>query len=305
MRECKSLLDALQRARERRQSICEAGTSAFRVADGAADGLPGIEIDEFAAHWLVQTRDAARFPDWLRDANPAGALYWKPLGEKQPPRHVSGPRLTAPFHATENGLSFEIDFASGYSQGLFIDQRDNRSKLRALSNGRSILNCFAYTCAFGVAGAAGGAQTTNLDLSKSYLERGRRNYRLNGFDPDSHDFIFGDVGDWLGRFARKKRRFDIIVLDPPTFSRNDRGKVFTIERDFAAVVSAACPVLQDGGMLFCSTNQRTLSPSGFRRLITSGLPAGSNAQFESGSMPADFPGEPYLKSFFVHPHARE
>ena len=80
-------------------------------------------------------------------------------------------------------------------------------------------------------GARAGARTTSVDLSKKYLEWGRRNFALNGLDPAPHDFLYGDVFDWLRRLGKKERRFDVIILDPPTFSRSKSGEVFRVERD--------------------------------------------------------------------------
>lgn len=296
------MLDALAEASAKRDGIRAGGTDALRLVDGAADGLPGIEIDSFAGHWLVQTRDRDTFPPGLESANPDGAIYWKPLGDKTAPRHVAGPELREPFVAVENGLRFRIDFTSGYSQGLFIDQRDNRVHLRAAcerSPGLTVLNCFAYTCAFGVAAAAGGAETVNLDLSRSHLDWGRLNYELNGLGPAIHDFIFGDVADWLRRFAKKGRRFDAIVLDPPTFSRNDRGRVFTIERGYPELIRLAAALLTPSGFLLCSSNQRSLAPAQFRALLAQGLADPSAWSFAQRPMPSDFRGTPYLKSFLL------
>jgi 23S rRNA (cytosine1962-C5)-methyltransferase len=162
-----------------------------------------------------------------------------------------------------------------------------------------VLNCFAYTCGFGLAAALGGAETVNIDLSKRYLEWGRRNYELNGIATAGHEFIYGDVLNWLERFARKGRRFDLVILDPPTFSRDDAGRVFTIENGFAGLVRAAEGVLAEAGGLFCSTNQRTLTGQGFRRLIAQGLARPVAWRMEERRMPADFTGEQYLKAVWV------
>lgn len=287
----------LARALEKRAAIRAADTDALRLVDGRGDGFADLEIDSFANRWLVQTR--GDFPEWLRDAAEPKSLYWKRLGEKTAPVWISGEKLDAPFVARENGAQFWIDFASGYSQGIFLDQRENRRALREQSAGKTVLNCFAYTCAFGVCAALGGARTTNLDLSKNYLDWGRRNYALNGLDPAAHDFIFGDVADWLARFSKKSRRFDFVILDPPTFSRDDRGRVFTIESGLANLVRAAAEILAPGGAIFCSTNQRSLSREDFHRLIARGLADPRRWRFTPAPMPPDFCGEPYLKTCWL------
>src|SRR3984957_5370116 len=124
-----------------------------------------------------------------------------------------------------------LSFTEGYSVGLFLDQRDNRRRFLANhvaadfplfpggAAGAEVLYTFAYPCGFSVCAAKSGARTTSLDLSKKYLDWGKRNFALNGLETSAHDFIFGDAFDWMRRLAKKNRRFDAIILDPPTFSQ--------------------------------------------------------------------------------------
>jgi 23S rRNA (cytosine1962-C5)-methyltransferase len=103
----------------------------------------------------------------------------------------------------------------------------------------------------------------------------------------------------MERFARKGRQFDLVILDPPTFSRDKDGKVFTIETGFPALISAAESILSKTGALFCSTNQRNLLPDSFHRLILQGLRKPAVWSIANRPMPADFNGEQYLKSCWV------
>lgn len=293
------MLPTLHRAIAAREPLRAAGTNALRLVDGSGDGIEGLEIDDFAGRWLVRTRDRA-FPQWLRGIEGPGAIYWKQLGErKEAPAWVEGEEAREPFEAIENGMRFWIDFTAGYSQGIFFDQRDNRAETRKRAPGMRVLNCFAYTCGFGLAAALGGAETVNIDLSKRCLDWGRRNFILNGVETAGHEFIYGEVRNWLERFARKGRRFDLVILDPPTFSRDKEGKVFTVENGFAELVRASEAVLSKTGALFCSTNQRTLTVEAFRRLITLGLAHPDRWRIEEWPMPADFTGERYLKACWV------
>src|SRR5271165_3509093 len=200
-------------AAEKRRSIRTAQTNAVRLLDGSGDGLPGLIIDDFAGRWMVQTQDECE-PALDPDLGSI-SLYWKPMLKAGPTavKHLGGALIQEPFLVLESGLEFEIDFRAGYSPGLFLDQRINRSKLRGLARGRMLLNTFSYTCAFGVAAAVGGAATVNLDLSRNYLSWGKRNYELNQIDLREHEFLYGDVFDWLGRFKRRGRKFDLIILD--------------------------------------------------------------------------------------------
>jgi 23S rRNA (cytosine1962-C5)-methyltransferase len=163
--------------------------------------------------------------------------------------------------ATENFLKYGIDFGAGYSVGLFIDQRENRRYIRQLKPKR-VLNCFAYTCSFSVAAASVGALTVNVDLSKKSLERGRENFGLNGLPTTGHRFISDDVATVLPRLARRGEKFDVIILDPPTFSRSHRGKTFHAERDFEHLLTQALELIERDGWILLSTNCSTLREKG-------------------------------------------
>jgi 23S rRNA (cytosine1962-C5)-methyltransferase len=159
--------------------------------------------------------------------------------------------------ATEGTLKYKIDFGAGYSVGLFIDQRENRRYLRKHAPKR-LLNCFAYTCSFSVAAASVGAQTVSVDLSKKSLERGRENFGLNSLPTSDHRFISDDVLTVLPRLARRGEKFDMIILDPPTFSRSHRGRPFHVESDFEELLSQALELVERNGSILLSTNCSTL-----------------------------------------------
>jgi len=294
----------LQSASRRRHPVLADGTTdACRLADGPGDGFPpGIELDTFAGRLLLSTRDIDA-PAPLLDALRAGRapLYRKRLDRHRKdasPAHLSGPPQSEPFLVRENGMQFEISFQTGYSQGLFLDQRDNRRRIRARARpGATVLNTFAYTGAFSVAAALGGATTTTLDLSQPYLDWARRNFAHNGLDPAAHYFCKGDTFHWLRRFAKQGRRFDAVILDPPTFSRDDRGRTFRVESDYGELAALALACLAPGGTLLCCSNCRTLPHSALERQIRTA--SARPLDIESVPMPPDFPGENYLKSFFV------
>jgi 23S rRNA (cytosine1962-C5)-methyltransferase len=236
---------------------------------------------------------------------------------------------TTSFEILENGVRYEMSFNEGYSVGLFLDQRDNRRRFLAghiaadfplfkpeIGNrsaapkpgegGKSeILNCFAYTCGFSVCAARAGARTTSLDLSKKYLEWGRRNFALNGLDPAAHDFIYGDAFNWLRRLAKKGRAFDAVVLDPPTFSQSKEHGTFRAEKDYGKLVTAALPVLKSGGVLLASTNAADWPPENFLADVEAAVHAAKRkiVQQHYVPQPPDFPisrAEPaHLKTVWV------
>lgn len=291
----------LEAALARRAPLRRPGTDALRLIDGEGDHLPGLELEDFAGRWLLSTRDRQPPPEmlaWLRDQK--RCVYWKRLDQqqKESPAHLCGPVQDEPFTIHESGLAFEISFQSGYSQGIFLDQRDNRAALRErLSAGRTLLNTFAYTGAFSVFAAAAGATATTLDLAQPYLDWAKRNFSLNGFDPAAHHFCKGDTFHWLARFAKQGRKFDGIVLDPPTFSRDEKGKVFRVEENFGELAALATDILTPDGWLLCSTNCRNLGLNEFQKQLRAASSRPMSARHSA--MPEDFTDEPYLKSVWL------
>jgi 23S rRNA (cytosine1962-C5)-methyltransferase len=300
------MLDLLTAALERRArlcaGLCTGETDALRLIDGSGDGLPGITLESYAGNWLVATAAAPAVPAalsaWLRQQG--HPCYWKILDhhQKSCPVHHSGAELRAPFCIRENGLRFEISFQAGYSQGIFLDQRDNRAEVRRrLRPGQRLLNTFAYSGAFSVAAASAGAETTTLDLSQPYLDWAKRNFCHNALDPAAHHFCKGDTFHWLRRFAKQGRQFDAIILDPPTFSRDEGGKIFRVETDFGTLAALARAILTPDGWLLCCTNCRALTAAAFERQILSASRRALDTR--ASAMPADFTGEAYLKSLWV------
>ncbi len=311
-------------------------TDACRLVHGAADGWPGLYVDRLGEFLLAQSEHplTPAQQTFLEQclAGPAGApdhpapalrgAYHKRLTRQvgraaQPsPAHVLGETAPDRFCIQENGLTFELSFQEGYSVGLFLDQRDNRRRflvnhvaagfpLLAAPAAAEVLNTFAYTCGFSVCAAQAGARTTSIDLSKKYLDWGRRNFQLNRLDPARHDFIFGDVFDWLRRLAKKRRAFDAIVLDPPTFSRSKDQGVFQAQRDYGKLVTAALPLLKPGGVLLASTNAAGWRPEEFLAALEAAIQGASRRilQRHYAPQPPDFPvtrAEPaYLKTVWL------
>jgi 23S rRNA (cytosine1962-C5)-methyltransferase len=293
--------ELLDKAVARRAAMLTADTDALRLVDGAGDGLRGIYLETYAERLLLSTAGGSVPADIIRWLEQRGLpCYHKRLDQhqKEAAQHLCGPPVGAPFLIRENGLNFEISFQSGYSQGIFLDQRDNRAELRRrMHPGLRMLNTFAYTGGFSLAAASAGAETTTLDLSQPYLDWARRNFTHNTLDPAAHHFCKGDTFHWLRRFAKQGRRFDAIVLDPPTFSRDEKGRVFRVEKDFGELAALAAEILAPGGCLLCCTNFRGMSPREFEHLATSRLPRSMKARH--APMPADFTAPPYLKSLWL------
>jgi len=298
----------------------------FRIVNGASDGWPGWYVDKLGGFVLSQSdqplnvQQKTEATQLIRGS--ARAVYHKTLRrepgrsiEETSPELVIGKPSPARFHILENGIQFELSFNEGYSVGLFLDQRDNRRRhLTGYiapdwflspppgSGKLEVLNTFAYTCGFSVCAAKAGARTTSIDLSKKYLDWGRRNFELNHLDPAGHDFIYGDVFDWMRRLARKGRLFDVILLDPPTFSQSKASGIFRAEKDYGKLVTAALPLLKAKGVLFASTNAAEWKPEEFMKTVQQAIRAANRQLLKHYYVPQppDFPisrPEPvYLKT---------
>lgn len=152
--------------------------------------------------------------------------------------------------------------------GLFLDMREVRLWLRSVCAGRSVLNLFAYTCSLGVCATLGGAgRVVNVDVSRPYLDWGKANYVANGLAIDDRDFIYGDSFDWLNRFARRSQVFDVVIVDPPSFSSTP----FSVTHDYPRLVAAAANVVARGGRLLAVTNHAQTSDARFDAWLREGL----------------------------------
>jgi 23S rRNA (guanine2445-N2)-methyltransferase / 23S rRNA (guanine2069-N7)-methyltransferase len=163
----------------------------------------------------------------------------------------------AHFHTVlEGGLRLRVNFDDYLDTGLFLDHRITRARLRAAAHGRRFLNLFAYTGTATAYAAAGGARsTTSVDLSATYLDWAQENLARNGLPTAAHRFVQADCQAWLAEAARDAARFDVIFLDPPTFSNSKRMEgVLDVARDHPELIDACAEVLAPAGLIVFSTN---------------------------------------------------
>ena len=313
--------DLLGLAVARRAALAtDPATTAYRLINGAGDGLPGVTVDCYGDVLSLSYYDEEAHPhapsavvDALVRQLAPRALYARVRPRRPallddavraalcPPLPLVG-APTPEVVVAEDGLSYLLRPTSGLSSGLFLDMREARAWVRRHAAGRSVLNLFAYTCAFGVVGLAGAAtRVLNLDAARPALEWGKENYALNNLVVDPHDFVDGDAFDWLARFARRKQTFDLVIVDPPSFSTT-RASRFSASRDYRALAAASAAVAAPGGLLVACCNLATLSAVEFRRALRAGLAdAGRVATIVANAAEpgVDFPhpgaGAPYLK----------
>ena len=196
----------------------------------------------------------------------------------------------------EGGLKFQVNFEDYLDTGLFLDHRITRARLREAAAGRRFLNLFAYTGTATVYAAAGGAAaTTSIDISRTYLDWAQRNLALNTdvIKGRAHEFIRADCTEWLRDGARAREQYDLIFLDPPTFSNSKRMTgVLDVERDHASMIDSCMRLLAPGGLLVFSTNAQRfrLDPALAERLAVRDVSA--------ATLPRDFERNPRIHRCF-------
>jgi 23S rRNA (cytosine1962-C5)-methyltransferase len=304
-----------------------AHTDAYRLVHGAGDGIEGLTVDvygRFLVASLYTEERGAREQSWLDALATLGfeGIYVKQRPKQASRMHETERRERAPEHAAwgkdapdellirEHDVPYAVRLNDGMSTGLFLDQRDNRVRFAALAAGKRVLNLFAYTCAFGlVAARAGALSTSNLDVSKAALERGKRNYELSQIDLAQHTFFARDALDALPRMARRGELFDLIALDPPSFASTRAGS-FSVERDYASLAAHALRLLAPGGSLLACTNHARIAEHELRRMLEQAAASvGCRAQaIERVGPPADHPAAPgrppHLKSAWLRIESR-
>ncbi len=160
------------------------------------------------------------------------------------------------FEVRESQAIFKVNLHDYLDTGLFLDHRPMRQKVFKSVSGKRFLNLFCYTGAVSVFAALGGARTTSVDMSQTYLRWAQDNFILNGIDLSEHKFVNANVLEWLQE-ARTHEKFDVIFLDPPTFSNSKKMKdSFEVERDQEILVHACMAMLNPQGVLFFSNNKR-------------------------------------------------
>jgi len=248
-------------------------TNCFRLFNGPNEGIPGLVIEQFSdviivqifeqegtvdeptltamAEWLLEVRQATSIykKDFVKDRShqAAGSDYYSP-------EPLIGKPASSEISVLENRICYAIQPFAGYSTGLFLDQRENRRFLSQTAKGKQVLNLFAYTCGFSVACAMQGAITTSVDLSKKYLDWGRRNFEKNKIDLAAHRFIVEDTFEFLRRSEKRGIRYDLVIVDPPSFSRTKAGGVFSLKKDLERLLKAVAPLVSKGGSFFFSCN---------------------------------------------------
>jgi 23S rRNA (cytosine1962-C5)-methyltransferase len=290
---------------ELRSPLRHQGCTAYRWLFGEGDGLPGITVDLYGDYAVVQTymASAAGLLDGVVEAltalHPLKGILLRTQhsSEEDEPQENGKSRLiwgeAAPQDLTvlEHHLRFQVDLQTGQKTGLFLDHRENRKFLEGMSQGRSVLNCFSYTGAFSLYALRGGAErVVNVDVGRSLAQSAVANVRLNQLDESRHTFVTEDCFTVLSRYVEQKQRFDLVILDPPSFAKTKQNRHAAL-RAYTKINALALQCVAPGGFLATASCTSQVSPEAFKEMIaTAGASAGRRLQIiHEAGQPLDHP----------------
>jgi 23S rRNA (cytosine1962-C5)-methyltransferase len=290
-----------------RQALVASRSDAYRIVNGAGDGLDGLVVDRYADLAVLRVYSAAWLPHLHAVVGAIAALPWsrsvvRRLGvERVDGREgievLAGPRPPDVVIVGEHGMRLLVRWEVGQKTGMFLDQREHRSLVRGWARDRIVANLFAYTGGFSVAAALGGAaRVVTVDLAPAAIDDARENFRLNGLDPDRHGFEVADAFSWRGDPAPT-----LLVLDPPSLAR-DQAAVDAARAAYRKLHRHHGASLASGALLATSSCTARLPAPDWRAAVTDGLlPHGRWSWLHSSAAPPDHPvalGHPegaYLK----------
>ena len=305
----------IKRAVEQRRTLLQGtDTDAVRLVHGESDGLPGVVADRYGDTVVLQLSSAgadrwrAEIADALLDASGAGRIWERSDADVRQLEGLApvtaalrGAREPTRLVVTENGLQFGIDLEHGHKTGFYLDQRDNRRRVRELAQGCDVLDAFCYSGGFALNALAGGAKSvTAVDSSADALALARGNAELNQLAQP--EWLEGDVFQLLRRFRDQARSFDLIVLDPPKFAPT-AAHAEKAARAYKDINLLAFKLLRPGGLLVTFSCSGGVSADLFQKIIAgAALDAGADAQIIERLGPGadhpvalNFPEGDYLK----------
>lgn len=293
-------------------------TSAFRVFNGEGDGIGGLTIDYFDEYYLITwySQGIYIFKDLIIKAMKAlvsiDGIYEKKRFEENgmvvdEDSYVWGKKAPEPLIVKENDVNFAIYLNDGAMVGVFLDQKDVRKSIKEkYSRNKTVLNTFSYTGAFSMAAAKGGAITTSVDLASRSLEKTQENFKINGIDYNKHNIVVEDIFHYFKRAEKEKLKFDVVILDPPSFATSKDNR-FSAAKDYTNLVKSAIALTEDDGVIVASTNCATFNMVKFKKFIDTAFKQCQKRYeiLEEHTLPVDFavtdkfPEGNYLKVVFI------
>lgn len=314
------LVGRLQQAVSGRVSLAaDPQTTGYRLVHGENDGLPGLVLDRYGASYVLKLYSAAWLPhlamirEGLGAVVPAGCLLlrlsrgvqsFRPEGE-----WLWGAGCSERVGFLENGLQFEADLRHGQKTGFFFDHRDNRARVEGLAGGKQVLNVFAYSGAFSLYAARGGAQAViSQDENRLALQDAARHFQLNSHIATvakaSHELLGGDGFEQLKRLAGQGRRFEMVIMDPPTFTQKEADRQGALAA-YGLLTRLGLALLRPGGVLvMASCSGRVRADQFFQTIHRAAGESGRELQEIARTAhpldhPVTFPEGAYLKCLFA------
>lgn len=247
----------LKHALALRSFLRDQSTTGYRLFNGEGDGTPGLVADIYGETAVLKLDgagpagfwDVAEIATWLAKATGISGVYERRKERGREGRVLMGPEPREPVPFLEHSLQFTADVIHGQKTGFFLDQRENRFLIRQLARDRTVLNVFAYTGGFSVAAGAGGAtHVTSIDLARPAIEAAREHWRLNGLAESQHEAIATDAFDFLAESAAHRKRWDLTIVDPPSFAPNQES-VAKAATAYQALIAGAARVTARGGLM--------------------------------------------------------
>ncbi|EHJ55643.1 hypothetical protein HMPREF9318_00207 [Streptococcus urinalis FB127-CNA-2] len=300
---------------KRHDYILSTQTNAFRVFNQDGDHFGGLTIDiydDFALFsWyneFVVSQKAIILEAFNLVFPEINGIYEKLRikNASYQSAHLYGKEAPEKFLIKENDINYQIFLNDGLMTGIFLDQHDVRNHLtKGLANQKSVLNLFSYTAAFSVASVVGGAKKTDsVDLAKRSKELSIAHFKANNLPLDNHNFIIMDVFEYFKYAKRKQLKYDLIIIDPPSFARNKK-QTFSVQKDYHRLVSQSLDILEPNGSLILSTNAANLTKKQFKKQIEKGLGKVNYDITQFQQLPNDFTvnnsdeSSNYLKVFTI------
>ncbi|MBN8551196.1 MAG: class I SAM-dependent rRNA methyltransferase [Deltaproteobacteria bacterium] len=290
----------LREALRIRTALFDSQTTGYRLLNGEGDGLPGLVCDRYGRFAVLKLDGEAptgfwnveAIAEWLIQNAGIRSVYLKYRAEeKSRGRMIEGelPESSIPF--LEQGVSFQADIQQGQKTGFFFDQRENRGRIKQLAKGKSVLNLFGYTGGFSIyAGLGGASHVTTVDIAQPAIEEACRNWELNELPQTAHSAVAEDAFEYLAKAREAKSRWDLIVVDPPSFAPSER-LVEKAKESYIALFTAALRVLSDGGVVALSSCSSHISSAMFLEICGAALSAARCRASVLGihGQPADHP----------------
>jgi 23S rRNA (cytosine1962-C5)-methyltransferase len=269
----------LERALALRRMLFDKRTTGFRLFNGEGDGLPGLIADIYGDIAVLQLDgagpagfwDAAGIAGWLAQALSLCCVYERGERGRSEGKSLAGDLPAAPVVFLENGVHFAVDVVRGQKTGFFLDQRDNRQKIREVAANRRVLNVFGYTGGFSVyAGLGGASRVTTVDIAAPALVAAQANWELNELPPAHHETVTADAFEFLAEAAASQKFWDLVVVDPPSFA-SSKAAVPKAIAAYQKLIAAAAVVTLPNGLLAAASCSSHLSLTAFLSACEEGI----------------------------------